>query len=64
MFKTLASAFKNKDIRKGLLITLLLLLVYRLGCFLPIPGIDTDVYGYKINNDELGVLSLLNPLPS
>ena len=60
MFKTLASAFKNKDIRKGLLITLLLLLVYRLGCFLPIPGIDTAVYGYKINNDDLGVLSLLN----
>lgn len=60
MFKTLASAFKNKDIRKGLLITLLLLLVYRLGCFLPIPGIDTAVYGYKIDNDDLGVLSLLN----
>ena len=60
MFKTLASAFKNKDIRKGLLITLLLLLVYRLGCFLPIPGIDTEVYGYKIDSDDMGVLSLLN----
>jgi len=60
MFKTLASAFKNKDIRKGLIITLLLLLVYRLGCFLPIPGIDTEVYGYKIDNDDMGVLSLLN----
>lgn len=60
MFKTLASAFKNKDIRKGLLITLLLLLVYRLGCFMPIPGIDPDVYGYKIDNDNVGVLALLN----
>lgn len=60
MFKTLASAFKNKDIRKGLLITLLLLLVYRLGCFLPIPGIDTEVYGYRIDSDDMGVLSLLN----
>lgn len=62
MFKTLANAFKNKDIRKGLLITILLLLVYRLGCFLPIPGIDTDVYGYKIESDDLGVLSLLNSI--
>ena len=62
MFKTLASAFKNKDIRKSLLITILLLLVYRLGCFLPIPGIDTAVYGYKIDNDDLGVLSLLNSI--
>ena len=62
MFKTLASAFKNKDIRKGLLITILLLLVYRLGCFLPIPGIDPDVYGYKIDSDDLGVLTLLNSI--
>ena len=62
MFKTLASAFKNKDIRKSLLITILLLLVYRLGCFLPIPGIDTAVYGYKVGNDDLGVLSLLNSI--
>ena len=62
MFKTLASAFKNKDIRKGLLITLLLLLVYRLGCFLPIPGIDTAVYGYKITEDDMGVLTLLNSI--
>lgn len=62
MFKTLASAFKNKDLRKGLIITILLLMVYRLGCFLPIPGIDTSVYGYKIDNDDLGVLSLLNSI--
>lgn len=62
MFKTLANAFKNKEIRKGLIITLLLLLVYRLGCFLPIPGIDTDVYGYKINSDDMGILTLLNSI--
>lgn len=62
MFKTLASAFRNKDIRKGLLITILLLLVYRLGCFLPIPGIDPEVYGYKIDSDEVGILSLLNSI--
>ena len=60
MFKTLASAFKNKEIRKGLIITLLLLFVYRLGCFLPIPGIDTNAYGYTVGEDSLGVLSLLN----
>ena len=60
MFKTLASAFKNKEIRKGILITIGLLLVYRLGCFLPIPGINTAAYLDQVNADGLGVLDLLN----
>ena len=60
MFKTLASAFKNKEIRRGLIITLALLFVYRLGCFLPIPGINTTVYLEAVGEDKLGVLSLLN----
>lgn len=60
MFKTLASAFKNKEIRRGLLITLALLFVYRIGCFLPIPGIDANVYLEAIGEDKLGVLGLLN----
>lgn len=60
MFKTLASAFKNKELRKGIIITLLLLFVYRLGCFLPIPGISSSAYSLNVSRDELGVLSLLN----
>ena len=42
MFKTLVSAFKNKEIRNKILITLGLLFLYRLGCWLPIPGISGD----------------------
>ena len=40
MFKTFYNAFKIKDLRKKILITLLLLFVYRLGCWITIPGID------------------------
>lgn len=40
MFKTLADAFKIKDVRNKLLLTLLLLLVYRLGCWIPVPGLE------------------------
>ena len=40
MFHTLANAFKNKDVRKKMLITLALLFVYRIGCWLPVPGIS------------------------
>ena len=48
MFKTLANAFKVKDIRNKILFTLLMLVVVRLGSLLPIPGVDkayfTDVF--------------------
>ncbi len=61
MFKTLAGAFKNKDIRRNILITLLLLLIYRLGCYLPVPGLDASVYSNAVANESgTGILSLLN----
>ncbi len=60
MFKTLASALKDKDIRKKILIVLLLLLVYRLGCFLPVPGLNATTYAEIVGSDSVGLLSLLN----
>ncbi len=43
MFKTLANAFKNKEVRTKLLLTILILFIYRVGCWIPIPGLDTAV---------------------
>ena len=40
MFKTLVNAFKVKDLRKKLLITFGLLILYRVGCALVCPGFD------------------------
>lgn len=40
MFETLKNAFKVKEIRRKIWITLLLLLIFRIGSFLPLPGID------------------------
>lgn len=60
MFKTLAEAFKNPDIRKKILITILLLLVYRLGCHVTVPGLTPDVYASATNDG--GILSLLNAI--
>ncbi len=40
MFKTLVNAFKVKDLRKKILITLGLLILYRVGCALVCPGFD------------------------
>lgn len=58
MFETLKNAFKNKDVRTKILITLGLLFIYRLGCWIPIPGIDAAVYAESITSDSLlGLLS-------
>lgn len=37
MFETLKNAFKSKEIRVKIWITLALILVYRIGCYIPIP---------------------------
>ena len=46
MFKTIINAFKVKDIRKKILLTLLFLFIYRLGCWIPAVGLDhTKIIG-------------------
>ena len=42
-FEAFANMFRIPDLRKRLLFTLAMLAVYRLGAFLPTPGINTDV---------------------
>ncbi len=58
MFKTLADAFKIKEVRNKLILTLVLLFVYRLGCWLPIPGIDSEALGVNVEGNTF--LSLLS----
>ena len=44
MFQTLVNAFKQKDLRKKLFIILGLLLVYRIGCWIPVPGLNISTF--------------------
>ena len=41
MFQTIKNAFKTPDVRKRLLYTLLLIVIFRLGCYISVPGVDT-----------------------
>lgn len=60
MFQTLKNAFLDKDIRKKLIITLLILLIYRIGCFVPVPGINPSAFGsLATGNDFFRVLSTI-----
>ena len=40
MFKSIANAFKTPAIRKKILITLLLIVIFRIGCYISIPFVD------------------------
>ena len=61
MFRKIAQCMKTKEVRVKIIITLLLLLVYRVGCWLPIPGINTETFStIATDNSFLALLSSLN----
>ena len=43
MFKTIKNALKTPDVRKRLWYTLLLIILFRLGCYITVPGVNTIV---------------------
>ena len=61
MFKTFINAWKVKDIRTKMLFTLLLIVIYRFGSFIPIPGVNAQALAANIANyDLLGFLNLFS----
>lgn len=55
---TLTNIFKIEDLRVRILNTLLLLLIYRVGSFIVLPGVDPSLVDSKQTQD--GILGLLN----
>lgn len=60
MFRTLIDAFKNKDIRKKIFITLGLLLIFRLGCWIPVPGLNPETFKSAVGTEGQTFLQLLS----
>src|ERR1700758_2899448 len=59
-FEAFANMFRIPDLRKRLLFTLAILAVYRLGSFLPTPGINTDVLEQFFNQNRGSVLGVID----
>jgi len=59
MFKNFINAFKVKEIRNKILLTILLVLIYRLGCWIPVPGVDASAFAAQVSGDQ-GFLGLLS----
>ena len=63
MFKTIANAFRDKEIRKRILLTLLMLAIFRLGAFIPIPGLDVNAINSNSSLDAgsfFGIIATIN----
>jgi preprotein translocase subunit SecY len=59
-FETLSNIWKIEELRNRIVLTLGLLLVYRFGCQIVIPGIDSTQLSGLMGNTDSGILGLLS----
>ncbi len=59
-FQTIANMFKIEDLRKRLIYTFLLIVVYRLGSYVVLPGIDATQIAALQQKTSEGLVGLLN----
>jgi len=59
-FETISNIWKIEELRNRIILTLGLLLVYRFGCQIVLPGIDTSQLGQLASGTDSGILGLLN----
>ncbi len=59
MFKTIQNALKTPEVRKRLLYTLLLIVIFRLGCYITVPGVDAIKLNEAMGNSN-GIMDLVN----
>ena len=58
--ETIKNIFKIEELRKRIVYTLLLMLVYRIGCFIVLPGIDATMLASLQSKTQEGLVGLLN----
>ena len=51
MLQTIINALKVKEIRRKVYMMLLLLLVFRIGCFIPVPGLNSSTFSTMFQGD-------------
>jgi preprotein translocase subunit SecY len=61
MLKAFINAFRIPDLRRKLVFTLLMIAVYRLGSWIPVPGIDVDLLrDAASSNAAAGIVGIVN----
>ena len=57
MFETIRNAFKIKDVRNKILMTILFVVLYRLGCYITVPGLSA----IDLSEDKMDIFGLVLP---
>ena len=61
MFKTIKNALKTPDVRKRIMYTLLLIVLFRLGCYITVPGINAVALNEAMTTNGLtGFIDLIS----
>ena len=60
MFKTIKNALKTPEVRKRLLYTLVLIIVFRIGCFITVPGVDMLQLESVRESNSSGIAGLID----
>ncbi len=59
MFQTIKNAWKIPDLRKKILFTLLMIVVFRFGSFIPVPFLSPEILQSLLSNED-SLLNLMN----
>jgi len=59
LFKTIKNALKTPEVRKKLWYTLLLIIIFRLGCYITVPGVNSIALSEAMSSVD-GVAGLIN----
>jgi len=60
MLKTVKEAWGVKEIRAKMIFTLLMLIVFRIGSNIPVPGIDRETLSTVFSGDNMGLFEIFN----
>jgi len=62
LFKTITNALKTPDVRKKLLYTLILIVIFRLGCWITVPGVNNITLNQVLgsNNGIAGLIDIIS----
>lgn len=60
MFSALSNAWKIPELRQKLIFTLLMFVVFRIGCHIPVPGIDKELLSTMFQSDIFGWIDIIS----
>lgn len=60
MFQTIKNAWKTPEVRKKLLYTLVLIVIFRFGCFITVPGVDSSKLNELMSSSTSSISGLID----